>query len=138
MLIAAAAAAEAYQQRDAAEVAKIEEKIAESKARGEKRGYASITARKNAYREALQSGKKYVPPGRLGSEKHKKSRSKKALKLPEKGEGEVGFFVEKLLGTRMNGEMREFRVQWHGYPDPVDHTWEPAGNLVGLCVYLCV
>ena len=87
----------------------------------------------------MQSGKKYVPPGRLGSDKHKKYMSKKKAgghaekaeaQAGNGGDGDEAHIVEKLLATRVTGQAREFQVQWYGYPDPADWTWEPAENLV--------
>ncbi|CAI6331991.1 unnamed protein product [Periconia digitata] len=71
------------------------------------------------------SGEEQIPP-----------KTAKADAVPTDDEGsededEDEFVVEKILSHKGKGQKILYEVQWLGYDDPSDRTWEPRDNLDG-------
>ncbi|KAI8482701.1 hypothetical protein Bbelb_395810 [Branchiostoma belcheri] len=58
----------------------------------------------------------------------KKGRGKAKGKGKRKREEEGPYFVEKLVGKRMQGGEVQYHVKWQGWPDSAN-TWEPTSNI---------
>ncbi|KAI8498185.1 La ribonucleoprotein [Branchiostoma belcheri] len=89
--------------------------------------------------QSIQAGIEEAPPTEVelisSQEKEterqrerKKGRGKAKGKGKRKREEEGPYFVEKLVGKRMQGGEVQYHVKWQGWPDSAN-TWEPTSNI---------